>query len=68
MLDRINTTDIQADETNVNWYANGEKADETVLNRPTKQVAEIVNLVMDEVDNNVTVAENNAVAMAIALG
>ncbi len=67
-LIRINTTAVQTAETNVDWYANGEKADGVVLSRPIKPVAGVVNLVMDEVDANVLKSVNMAVAMAIALG
>lgn len=42
-MDPINITDIQENETNVNWYNNGEKANLTVLNRPIKQIAEFIN-------------------------
>lgn len=46
-FEKINTTNIQANETNVNWIANGEKANEAVLNRPAKDVAEIINTNID---------------------
>lgn len=42
-MDPINITDIQEDETNVNWYDDGEKANKSVLNRPLKQIAEFIN-------------------------
>lgn len=49
-LEKINTTDVQNDETNVNWIANGERANEAVLNRPAKDVAEVVNRNIDDLN------------------
>lgn len=45
-MDPINITDVQENETNVNWYDNGEKANSTVLNRPLKQIATIINAII----------------------
>lgn len=42
-IDIINITDIQANETNVNWFADGERANALVLNRPIKEVSAKVN-------------------------
>lgn len=72
-MDLINTTDIQANETNVNWYEDGEAANAAVLNRPTKQVAEKVNEVITKLqDNEVAVGlnagETNQGTNAIAIG
>ncbi|WXB47870.1 hypothetical protein WCWAEYFT_CDS0168 [Vibrio phage VB_VaC_TDDLMA] len=50
MVDKINITDVQEDETNVDWYADGERANALVLNRPVKQIAGVVNEIIDEVD------------------
>jgi hypothetical protein len=52
-FEKINTTNVQANETNVNWIANGEKANEVVLNRPAKEVAEIVNANIDAFSDEV---------------
>ncbi len=48
MVDPINITDVQANETNVDWYADGERANSLVLNRPIKQIAGIVNEVIND--------------------
>lgn len=40
-MDRINTSSTP--ETNVDWYADGERANAVVLNRPIKAVSEIIN-------------------------
>jgi hypothetical protein len=50
-MERINIDTLP--ETNVDWYANGELATDLVLNRPIKQVAGIVNEVIDAVDTKV---------------
>lgn len=47
----INITDNQNDETNVDWYADGERANALVLNRPIKQVSGIVNEIITSVSN-----------------
>jgi hypothetical protein len=44
-MERINIDTLP--ETNVDWYADGERANAAVLNRPIKQVAGIVNEVID---------------------
>lgn len=59
-IEKINITDVQNDETNVNWYQNGEDADEEILARPTKQVAEIVNDVIDQTNENTENIEKNS--------
>ena len=48
MATRINISTLP--ETNVDWFADGERANALVLNRPLKDVAGIINGVMDEVD------------------
>ena len=47
-FDYINTDTLP--ETNVDWYADGERANADNLNRPIKQVAEIINDLVDYVD------------------
>ena len=47
-MERINIDTLP--ETNVDWYADGERANAAVLNRPIKQVADIVNTVIDAVE------------------
>ena len=46
-MERINIDTLP--ETNVDWYADGERANAAVLNRPIKQVAGIVNTLIDAV-------------------
>ena len=53
-MERINIDTLP--ETNVDWYADGERANALVLNRPIKQVAGIVNTLIDTV-NDFTDAE-----------
>lgn len=65
MVDKINITDIQANETNVDWYADGERANSLVLNRPIKQIAGTINEVIDEL-NNITDAVFDTVADMVA--
>ena len=48
-MERINIDTIP--ETNVDWYADGERANAVVLNRPIKQVAGIVNTLIDTVND-----------------
>ena len=47
-MERINIDTLP--ETNVDWYADGERATAAVLNRPVKQVAGIVNTLIDTVN------------------
>ena len=47
-MERINIDTLP--ETNVDWYADGERANAVVLNRPIKQVAGIVNTLIDAVN------------------
>lgn len=47
-MERINIDTLP--ETNVDWYADGERANAVVLNRPIKQVAGIVNELIDTVE------------------
>lgn len=47
-MERINIDTLP--ETNVDWYADGERANAAVLNRPIKQVAGIVNELIDTVE------------------
>jgi len=49
-MDKINITDVQAAETNLDWYDDGEIADQLVLNRPIKQVATFVNDIIDAIE------------------
>ena len=44
-MERINIDTLP--ETNVDWYADGERVNAAVLNRPIKQVAGIVNTLID---------------------
>ena len=44
-MERINIDTLP--ETNVDWYADGERVNAVVLNRPIKQVAGIVNTLID---------------------
>ena len=48
-MERINIDTLP--ETNVDWYADGERANAAVLNRPIKQVAGIVNTLIDAVND-----------------
>ena len=48
-MERINIDTLP--ETNVDWYADGERANAVVLNRPIKQVAGIVNTLIDTVND-----------------
>lgn len=49
-IEKVNTTQVQADETNVDWIANGERLNETNINRPARQVAEVLNNAIDEIE------------------
>ena len=48
-MERINIDTLP--ETNVDWYADGERVNAAVLNRPIKQVAGIVNTLIDAVND-----------------
>lgn len=48
MVEKINITDVQEDETNVDWYADGERANAEVLNRPIKQISGVVNQIIED--------------------
>jgi hypothetical protein len=48
---KINTTNTQGSETNVDWIENGEVADDIVFNRPIKDVSVVVNTVIDTVND-----------------
>ena len=48
-MERINIDTLP--ETNVDWYADGERVNADVLNRPIKQVAGIVNALIDAVND-----------------
>lgn len=52
-IELINTTDVQGDETNVNWFADGEHANSVVLNRPIKDVSVVVNEVISKLNENI---------------
>lgn len=68
-IEKVNTTDIQSDETNVDWLATGERMTEENLNRPVKQVAEVLNNAIDDIESefaNLTVGTSNALQQEIA--
>lgn len=68
-IEKVNTTDIQSDETNVDWLATGERMTEENLNRPVKQVAEVLNNAIDDIESefaNLTVGTSNALQEEIA--
>jgi hypothetical protein len=52
MVEKINTTNDQNAETNVDWLDTGERMTKENLNRPVKQVADKVNELIDYVDDS----------------
>ena len=65
MVDKINITGNP--DTNVDWFADGERANATVLNRPIKQVSQVVNDVIDEIGNVISNEETARLAGDAAL-
>jgi len=65
-MELINVNDLP--ETNVDWIANGEPISDTVLNRPTKQVAEHVNTLINEVDTLRANASDESFINALLFG
>ena len=63
-MERINIDTLP--ETNVDWYANGERINAVVLNRPIKQVAGIVNTLIDTVNDQSADAASTKAGEALA--
>lgn len=67
-IEKVNITDDQNAETNVDWLATGERMTEDNLNRPVKQVAQVLNNAIDDIESefaNLTIGTSNALQQEI---